>query len=62
MKYNCSTKAGPTYDEYFRILKQVGYNQRISVECSNAFVEEAAEGLTYLKAAWDAAANDDAKI
>lgn len=41
------------YHDYFSILRRSGYNQRISIECSTPTVEEAAEGLQYLRHVWD---------
>lgn len=41
------------YQEYFRVLKRSGYDDRISIECSQPTVGEAAEGLTYLRYLWE---------
>jgi len=41
------------YRDYFRVLKRSGYDHRISIECSQPTVEEAAEGLTYLRHLWE---------
>ncbi len=41
------------YREYFSVLRRSGYDQRISIESSQPTVEEAAEGLTYLRNLWD---------
>ena len=45
------------YRQYFSMLQQSGYDQRISIECSpQPTVDEAAEGLTYLRGLWEDAA------
>lgn len=52
-------EADSMYQEYFRILQRSGYNQRISIECSpRPTVDEAAEGLEYLKSLWDGIASE----
>jgi D-psicose/D-tagatose/L-ribulose 3-epimerase len=42
------------YKEYFKILRRSGYTNRVSIECTPPWptVEEAAEGLRYLRDVW----------
>ena len=45
------------YRHYFSTLQRSGYDQRISIECSpQPTVDEAAEGLKYLRELWEATA------
>jgi sugar phosphate isomerase/epimerase len=40
------------YIDYFRVLRRAGYDHRISVESRNPTVDEAAEGVTFLRNLW----------
>lgn len=45
------------YGQYFSMLQRSGYDQRISIECSpQPTLDEAAEGLKYLRELWEDAA------
>lgn len=46
------------YREFFRVLTRSGYDDRISIECSQPTLDEAADGLTYLKHLWEGVTND----